>query len=60
MVDSQMASKVSPPDNHPHAVRIWAFECVWGTYPLSPCWWHGSGSAKWLEGVCGPLNEFTY
>jgi len=60
MADSQMAFKVSPPDKHRHAVRIWAFERVSGTCPWSACWWHGSRSAKWLEGVCGPLDEFTY
>jgi len=60
MADLQMVFKVSPLDKHPHAVRIWAFERVYGACPWSVCWWHGSRSAKWLEGVCGPLDEFTY
>jgi hypothetical protein len=28
MADSQMAVKVSPPDKHRHAVRIWVFERI--------------------------------
>jgi hypothetical protein len=56
----QMAFTVSPPDKHRHAVMIWAFEHVEGACLWSACWWHSSRSVKWLEGVCGLLDEFTY
>jgi hypothetical protein len=60
MAVPQMVFKVSPWDEHRHAGNIWRFERVWGACPWSLCWWHGSRSANWLEGVCGLMDEFTY
>jgi len=57
---SQMAFNLSPQDKDSFAITIRAFVCVYSTYQWSACWWRGSRSAKWLDGVCRLLDELTH
>jgi hypothetical protein len=60
MADSQMAFIISPLDRHTHGCSKHAFEGVQGASPWCGHWLRISMWAKWLQFVCGPLNELTH